>query len=59
MPDVRGSSNGDEFVKVTVVTPTKLTNQQKELMKQLGSSLGDHAKAPPRKSVFSRFREDS
>jgi molecular chaperone DnaJ len=59
MPDVRGYSNGDEFVRVTVVTPTKLSSQQKELMKQLGVSLGEHAKIPQRKSVFRRFKEDT
>jgi len=59
MPDVRGYSNGDEFVRVTVVTPTKLSSQQKELMKQLGVSLGDHANIPQRKSVFRRFKEDT
>jgi molecular chaperone DnaJ len=59
LPDVRGYSSGDEFVKVTVVTPTRLSSQQKDLMKQLGDSLGDQAKAPPRRSVFKRFREDS
>jgi molecular chaperone DnaJ len=59
MADMRGYSNGDEFVKVTVVTPTKLSSQQKDLMRQLGDSLGDRAKPPTRKSVFKRFKEDS
>lgn len=59
MPDVRGYSNGDEFVKVTVVTPTKLSVEQKELMRQLRESLGDRTKPPTKKSVFKRFREEA
>ena len=58
MPDVRGYSSGDEFVKVTVKTPTKLSNEQKELLRQLGTSLGESSKEPTRKSVFKRMRED-
>jgi molecular chaperone DnaJ len=59
MPDMRGYSNGDEFVKVSVVTPTKLTPAQKDLLQQLGESLGDKARPPTRKSVFKRFRDNS
>lgn len=55
MPDLRGHGNGDQFVKVTVVTPTKLTAEQKNQMKKLGESLGDYSKGTGRKSVFSRF----
>jgi len=55
MPDMRGRGNGDQFVRVTVVTPTKLTSEQKDLLKQLGRSLGDYEKSPKGKSVFDRF----
>lgn len=59
MPDLQGYSNGDEFVRVTVVTPTKLTPQQKELLRQLDESMGSYAKGSARKSVFRRFRSET
>jgi molecular chaperone DnaJ len=55
MPDLRGYGNGDQFVKVTVVTPSKLTSEQKALMKKLGESIGDYGKGTKGKSAFSRF----
>jgi len=55
MPDLGGHGNGDQFVKVILVTPTKLSAEQKNLMKKLGESLGDYSKGTRRKSVFSRF----
>ncbi|HEX9907828.1 MAG TPA: molecular chaperone DnaJ [Thermoplasmata archaeon] len=57
MPSLRGHASGDEFVKVTVVTPTKLNSEQKEVFRQLNSSLGDYEKGEHRKSVFRRFKE--
>ncbi|MFD1953378.1 molecular chaperone DnaJ [Paenibacillus thailandensis] len=33
---LRGYGQGDQHVKVTVVTPTKLTEEQKELLRQFG-----------------------
>ncbi|MEM0343490.1 MAG: molecular chaperone DnaJ [Thermoplasmata archaeon] len=59
MPDLQGYSNGDEFVRVTVVTPTKLTPHQKELLRQLDESMGSYAKGTARKSVFRRFRSET
>lgn len=55
MPDLRGYGNGDQFVKVTVVTPSKLTAEQRAMLKKLGESLGDYGKGTKRRSVFSRF----
>lgn len=55
MPDLRGYGNGDQFVRVTVVTPTRLTPEQRTMLKKLGESLGDYGKSAKRKSVFSRF----
>ena len=56
MPDLRGYSDGDEFVKVNIVTPTKLSPQQKELMKQFGESTGDYHVGSSKKKGFGRFR---
>ncbi|MDO4581103.1 MAG: molecular chaperone DnaJ [Bacillota bacterium] len=35
-PKLRGYGRGDQHVKVKVLTPTKLSEQQKELLRQLG-----------------------
>jgi len=59
MPDLRGYSTGDQFVKVVVVTPTKLTPQQKELLRQLDESTGPYHRSDSKKSVFRRFRDDT
>ena len=56
MPDLRGYSNGDEYVKVIVATPTKLSPQQKELMRQFGQSIGDYQVGSAKKKGFGRFR---
>ncbi|WP_238327525.1 DnaJ C-terminal domain-containing protein [Paenibacillus gorillae] len=34
VPKLRGYGQGDQHVKVTVVTPTKLTDEQKDLLRQ-------------------------
>jgi molecular chaperone DnaJ len=56
MPDLRGYGTGDEFVRVQIVTPTKLTSEQKDLLKQFGRSVGDYEKSAKRRSVFDGFR---
>ena len=57
LPDVRGRGAGDQFVKVTVVTPSKLSNEQKELIKHFGQSVGRYEKSAPKKSFFSGFKK--
>jgi molecular chaperone DnaJ len=39
MPDVAGRGRGDLFVTVKVITPKKLTREQKKLLEQLAGSL--------------------
>jgi molecular chaperone DnaJ len=56
MPDLRGYGTGDEFVRVQVVTPTTLTAEQKDLLRQFGRSVGDYEKSARRRSVFNGFR---
>lgn len=36
IPHLRGNSRGDQFVTVNVVTPTKLTEEQKDLLRKFG-----------------------
>jgi len=38
VPKLRGIGAGDQHVKVTVVTPTKLSDEQKDLLRQFGGS---------------------
>ena len=46
MPNPRGYGRGDILAKVVIDVPTKLTREQKNLMKQLGDSLGNYAGRP-------------
>ncbi len=38
VPHVRGSGKGDLYVRLKVVVPEKLTNKQKQLLKQFGAA---------------------
>ena len=55
IPYVGYKTRGDQFVTVVVETPTKLTHEQKELLKQLESSVGDDGQ-PKRKSFFDKLK---
>lgn len=41
VPKLRGYGQGDQHVKVTVVTPTKLSDEQRELLRQFGGIGGE------------------
>ncbi|MCM3635487.1 MULTISPECIES: molecular chaperone DnaJ [Paenibacillus] len=59
VPKLRGGGNGDQHVKVTVVTPTNLTEEQKDLLRQLGG-LGNQAVAATEEhheSIFERMKK--
>ena len=54
IPDVYNKSRrGDQLVRVVVETPTKLTKEQKELLRQLEESLGDTPKRKKFRDLFS------
>ena len=42
IPSLRGGGRGDQFVTVTVRTPTNLSGEQKELLKKFGETLGEN-----------------
>jgi molecular chaperone DnaJ len=46
MPDVTGRGRGDLFVTMKVITPKKLTREQKKLLEQLAASLPKEQFAP-------------
>jgi len=56
LPDMRGYGSGDQFVRVTVVTPTKVTPHQREILRQFQEASGEPEGPGPRKSVFGGFR---
>lgn len=55
---VRTTMKGDLLCRVVVETPTNLNNKQKELLRQLQSSMGDHQQSPQKKSFFDKLKED-
>ena len=55
IPYVNGNGRGDEFVTVVVETPTKLSKDQKELLKKLEQAGGDSSQ-PKRKKFFDLFK---
>lgn len=56
IPDVHGYGRGDQHVKVTVVTPTKLTDEQKKLLHQLASTMGENP-AGVEKGFFGKVKD--
>lgn len=55
---VRTSMRGDLICRVIVETPTSLNNQQKDLLRQLQESMGDHQQSKEKKSFFDKLKED-
>jgi len=55
-PNVRGYGQGDQHVKVRVVTPTKLTSKQKDLLKELNETM-DNEPLTEEESFFSKFKK--
>jgi molecular chaperone DnaJ len=40
MPRLRGNSKGDLYIRVVVKTPSRLNQEQKELLQKLGVTMG-------------------
>ncbi len=57
VPRLRSSGRGDQYVKVTLVTPTKLNEEQKDLVNQLAKLSGETL-TPTDKSFFSKVRDN-
>jgi molecular chaperone DnaJ len=57
VPYLRRSGRGDQQVVVTVQTPTKLTDRQRELFEELGKSLGKEIIAQSERGFLDRVRE--
>ncbi len=57
VPYLRGSGRGSLLVRTNVVTPTKLTGEQRELLERLADSFGTPANGEGDVSLFGRIRE--
>ncbi|GAC1533445.1 MAG: molecular chaperone DnaJ [Acidimicrobiales bacterium] len=55
VPRVDGRGRGDLLVRVVVDTPSDLTREQEDLIRQLADQRGEEV-APHRQGLFSRFR---
>lgn len=53
---LRGQGRGDHYVKVKVTTPTKLTGEQRELLKKLALSFGEKL-TPDEKGFIDRVKD--
>ena len=57
VPHLRRSGRGDQLVVTHVVTPKKLTSEQKELMEQLAGTLGKEVIAKREKSFLGQLKD--
>ena len=55
IPYVGYKNRGDQYVTVVVETPTKLTQQQKELLRQFDSATSEKAQ-PKKKNFFEKMK---
>lgn len=56
-PNIRGYGNGDQHVKVRVVTPTNLTERQKELLREFNEISNNRPVTENDDSLFTRFKK--
>lgn len=57
VPWLRGYGQGDQHVKVTVVTPTNLTEAQKNLLREFAASIGESTQEQHPSSIFERMKK--
>lgn len=57
VPHLQRNGRGDQLVMVHVLTPTKLTRQQKDLLAELSKTLGKEVIHQPEKGLFDRVKE--
>jgi len=57
VPYLRKNGRGDQLVVVHVLTPSKLTKKQKELLTELSRTLGKEVVHQPEKGLFTKFKE--
>lgn len=57
VPHLRRNGRGDQLVMFHVLTPTKLSKKQKQLLEELGRSLGREVVHQPEKGLFSKIKD--
>ncbi|MBN6186208.1 molecular chaperone DnaJ [Aneurinibacillus sp. BA2021] len=57
VPYLNRSGKGDQHVKVVVVTPTKLNDRQKELLRELADSSGEEVHGNGETSFFDKMKK--
>ncbi|MGO4107264.1 molecular chaperone DnaJ [Paenibacillus sp. YAF4_2] len=59
VPKLRGYGQGDQHVKVTIVTPTKLTDAQKDLLREFGGIGGEapSENSEHHESIFDKMKK--
>ena len=58
LPDPHGGGRGDLYYHLRVLTPTKLTREQRKLMEQLGGTLKvDNKPAERGSSIFDKVKD--
>lgn len=56
-PNVRGYGHGDQHVQIRVITPTTLTEKQKDLLREFNEIGGNEATDEQGDSFFQRFKK--
>ncbi|HAM81331.1 molecular chaperone DnaJ [Ornithinibacillus bavariensis] len=56
-PNVRGYGQGDQHIKVRIVTPTNLTERQKDILREFNEIAGNEATEEQEDSLFKRFKK--
>jgi molecular chaperone DnaJ len=57
VPYLRRNGRGDQVIIVQVLTPTKLNEKQRELLAELGQTLGKEVVQQPEKGFFEKFKD--
>ncbi len=57
VPYLRRNGRGDQVIIVQVLTPTKLTQKQRDLLAELGQTLGREVIQQPEKGFFEKFKD--
>lgn len=56
-PKLRGAGQGDQHVTVNIVTPTKLTEKQKEALRAFAEASGQEISTPKKKGFFDKMKD--
>jgi molecular chaperone DnaJ len=56
VPNVRGRGTGDQHVIVKIVTPTKLTDKQKQLLEEFADISGDAPQGEQEEGFFAKVK---